>query len=227
MLEEMVGISLESMLDKWHKISKGTMHDRMVGLKLIRMQFRMRVFRVVELEWVVVVPGITNQNGTGNIIAARAEGFRNGNQARCYNYRGLGHIARNCTTRSRRRDAAYLQTQLLIAQKEEARIQLQAEEFDFMAAAGGLDEIEEEEQHTDLLEIIPEPQLVPQNENHVTSFSLSMVQSGGTIETSSAPNEETRAHPKTVYRNLVDQVAQIHLPEPPVRLESNISYQVV
>nr|GFC52634.1 Gag-Pol polyprotein [Tanacetum cinerariifolium] len=56
---------------------------------------------------------------------------------------GLGHIARNCTTRPRRRDAAYLQTQLLIAQKEEAGIQLQAEEFDFMAAAGDLDKIEE------------------------------------------------------------------------------------
>nr|GFC64173.1 hypothetical protein [Tanacetum cinerariifolium] len=40
-------------------------------------------------------------------------------------------------------DTVYLQTQLLIAQKEEAWIQLQAEEFNFMAAAGDLDEIEE------------------------------------------------------------------------------------
>nr|GEX10738.1 glycosyl transferase [Tanacetum cinerariifolium] len=40
-------------------------------------------------------------------------------------------------------DAAYLQTQLLIAQKEEARIQLQAEEYDLMAAAADLDETEE------------------------------------------------------------------------------------
>ncbi|GKF67369.1 hypothetical protein Tco_0197048, partial [Tanacetum coccineum] len=53
----------------------------------------------------VVVPGIANQNGTGNIVTARVEGIGNGNQ-----------------------------TQLLIAQKEEAGIQLQAEEFDFMAA---------------------------------------------------------------------------------------------
>ncbi|GJZ30113.1 integrase, catalytic region, zinc finger, CCHC-type containing protein [Tanacetum coccineum] len=70
--------------------------------------------------------------------AARAEGNatgNNGNQIRCYNCRGLGHLARNCTVRPRRRDAAYLQTQLLIAQKEEAGIQLQAEEFDLMAAA--------------------------------------------------------------------------------------------
>ncbi|GJX11006.1 hypothetical protein Tco_0200865 [Tanacetum coccineum] len=51
--------------------------------------------------------------------------------------------ARNRTIRPRRRDAAYLQTQLLIAQKEEAGIQLQAEEFDLMAAAADLDEIEE------------------------------------------------------------------------------------
>nr|GEY24228.1 hypothetical protein [Tanacetum cinerariifolium] len=53
------------------------------------------------------------------------------------------HYARNCTVRPRRRDAAYLQTQLLIAQKEEARIQLQAEEYDLMAAVADLDEIEE------------------------------------------------------------------------------------
>ncbi|GJZ47412.1 putative RNA-directed DNA polymerase [Tanacetum coccineum] len=72
-----------------------------------------------------VVPGIANQNpnGNGNVVAARAEGNaieNNGNQIRCYNCRGLGHLARNCTVRPRRRDAAYLQTQLLIAQKEEA-----------------------------------------------------------------------------------------------------------
>nr|GEV68244.1 hypothetical protein [Tanacetum cinerariifolium] len=132
----------------------------------------------------VVVLGIANQSGTGNVVAARAEGTRNGNQV---------------------------------------RIQHQAEEFDFMAAAGDLDEIEEvnancilmenlqqasttgtqhdrapvydtyrsaevhlndncydneifnmftqEEQYTDLLEPIPEPQLVSQNDNHVISVA--------------------------------------------------------
>nr|GEY13302.1 hypothetical protein [Tanacetum cinerariifolium] len=211
----------------------------------------------------VIVTGIANQSGTGNVVAARAEGTGNGNQARCYNCRGLGHIARNCTARSRRRDVANLQTQLLVAQKEEAGIQLQGKEFNFMAAAGDLDEIEEvnancilmanlqhastsgtqhdkapvydtygssevhlndncydneifnmfpqEEQYMALLELIPEPQLVPQNDNHVTHVAPSMVQSGGTLETSFAPNEEMRAHQETVYRNLVDQVAQVDM----------------
>ncbi|GJY39439.1 putative RNA-directed DNA polymerase [Tanacetum coccineum] len=87
---------------------------------------------------VIVVPGIANQNGNGNVVTARAEGNangNNGNQIRCYNCRGLGYLARNCTVRPRRRVAAYLQTQLLIVQKEEAGIQLQAGEFDLMAAA--------------------------------------------------------------------------------------------
>nr|GEV23715.1 hypothetical protein [Tanacetum cinerariifolium] len=56
---------------------------------------------------------------------------------------GVGHFARNCTVRPRRRDATYLQTQLLITQKVETGIQLQAEEFDLMAAVADLDEIEE------------------------------------------------------------------------------------
>nr|GFB99974.1 Gag-Pol polyprotein [Tanacetum cinerariifolium] len=106
-------------------------------------------------------------------------------QFRMSRIRGVGHFARDCTVRPRRRDAVYLQTQLLIAQKEEAGIQLQAEEYDLMAAAADLDEIEEvnancilmanlqqassSAEYTELLEPIPEPQQVPQNANNVIS----------------------------------------------------------
>nr|GEY74437.1 hypothetical protein [Tanacetum cinerariifolium] len=87
----------------------------------------------------VVVPRIANQSGTGNVVAARAEGTRNGNQAR-------------------------------------------APVYDTDGSA--------------------------ENDNHVTSVAPSTVQSGGTVETRFAPNEETRAQQETVYRNLVEQVAQ-------------------
>nr|GEX96536.1 hypothetical protein [Tanacetum cinerariifolium] len=69
------------------------------------------------------VQNVRNQNqiGNANLVAARAEGNaagQNVNQIRCYNCRGIGQYARNYTARPRRRDTAYLQTQLLIAQKE-------------------------------------------------------------------------------------------------------------
>nr|GFB92911.1 hypothetical protein [Tanacetum cinerariifolium] len=71
-----------------------------------------------------MVQNIGNQNGlmgvqgNGNLVAVRAEGNaagHSGNQIRCYNCRG----------------------------KEEAGIQLQVEEYDLMAAAADLDDIEE------------------------------------------------------------------------------------
>nr|GEU68445.1 reverse transcriptase domain-containing protein [Tanacetum cinerariifolium] len=113
--------------------------------------------------------------GNGNLVAVRAEenaAGHNGNQIRCYNCRGVGHLARDCTVRPRRRDAAYLQTQLLIAQKEEAGIQLKAEEYDLMAAAADLDEIEEV------------------NANCILMANLQQASSSGT-QTDSAPVYDT------------------------------------
>nr|GFB55510.1 hypothetical protein [Tanacetum cinerariifolium] len=179
-----------------------------------------------------VVQGNANQNpnGNGNLVAVRAEGNTTGhneNQIRCYNCKGVGHFARNYIVRPRRRDAAYLHTQLLIAQKEEAGIQLQAEEFDLMAAAANLDEIEEvnencilmanlqqastsEEKYTELLEPIPEPHQVPQNDNNVISKDSSVEQSGGTVEQHPANVKETRILYNSLYTNLAIEVEKVN-----------------
>ncbi|GJW60718.1 retrovirus-related pol polyprotein from transposon TNT 1-94 [Tanacetum coccineum] len=149
---------------------------------------------------VIVVPGITNQNGNGNIVVARAEGNvngNNGNQIRCYKCRGLGHLARNCTVRPRRRDAAYLRTQLLIAQKEEAGIQLQDEEFDLMAATVDLDEIEKVNANSILMA-------------NLQQASTSGTQSGGTIEQHPANVEETRVLYDSLYNNLAIEVEKVN-----------------
>nr|GEZ03760.1 hypothetical protein [Tanacetum cinerariifolium] len=171
-----------------------------------------RVQNIRNRNGLIGVQGNGNQNqiGNGNLVAARAEGNaagQNGNQIRCYSCRGIGHYARNCTVRPRRRDAAYLQTQLLIAQKEEAGIQLQAEKYDLMAAAADLDEIEE---YTELLEPIPESHQVPQNDNDVISEDASVEQGGETVEQHPANFEETRALYELLYQNLAIEVKKVN-----------------
>ncbi|GJV50608.1 integrase, catalytic region, zinc finger, CCHC-type containing protein [Tanacetum coccineum] len=159
----------------------------------------------------IVVSRVANQNpnGNGNVVATRAKGNangNNGNQIRCYNYRGLGHLARNCIVRPRRRDAAYLHTQLLIAQKEEAGIQVQAEEFDFMADARDLDEIEEVNTNCILIANLQQSSTSgtqtdnapvydsdgsAENDSNVILAVSSMEQGGGTVEQCHAIVEET------------------------------------
>nr|GEV09005.1 hypothetical protein [Tanacetum cinerariifolium] len=147
----------------------------------------------------VVVPGIANQNGTGNIITARAEGDFDEIEevnAKCIFMANLQHASTSGTQIDK--DPVY-------DTDGSAEVQLNDNCYDNEI----FNMFTQEEQYTDLLEPIPEPQLVPQNHNHVTSVALSMVQSRGTVETSSAPNEETCAHQETLYRNLVNQVALI------------------
>ncbi|GJS49349.1 retrovirus-related pol polyprotein from transposon TNT 1-94 [Tanacetum coccineum] len=83
-------------------------------------------------------PGIQNVGNQNGLIVVPGIANPNVNSSRNENV-----VATRTEVRPRRRDVAYLQTQLLITQKEEAGIQLQAEEFDLMAAAGDIDEIEE------------------------------------------------------------------------------------
>nr|GEW49909.1 hypothetical protein [Tanacetum cinerariifolium] len=209
-----------------------------VGNQVIQNAIRNpRVQNIRNQNGLIGVSGNANQNGNGNLVAARAEGNatgHNGNQIRCYNCRG----------------------------KKEAGIQLQAEEFDLMAAAAYLDENEEvnancilmanlqqvstsgtqtdkalvydsdgsaevhnykncyddeifnmftqEEQYTKLLEPIPESHQEPQNDNNVISEVTSVEQSGGTVEQHPANVEETRVLYDSLYNNLAIEVEKVN-----------------
>nr|GEY99095.1 hypothetical protein [Tanacetum cinerariifolium] len=198
----------------------------------------LRVQNVGNHNGLIGVPCNANQNlnGNGNLVAARAEenvAGHNGNQIRCYNYRG-----------------------------EEAEIQLQAKKFDLMAAVADLDEIEEvnancilmanlqqtstsgtqtdkalvydsdgsakvhnyevfydneifnmftqEEQYTELLRPILESHQVPHNDNNVILEVTSVEQSGGTVEQHYANVEETHALYDSLYHNLAIEVEKVN-----------------
>nr|GEV72217.1 hypothetical protein [Tanacetum cinerariifolium] len=195
-LEEMVDISLDSMLVKWHRISKGLMHGRMNGG--IQGAQNVGVQSSGNQNGLVVVPGISNQSGTGNVVAARADGDLDEIEEVNANIILMANLQQASTSGTQHDKAPVYDTD------GSAKVHLNDNCYDNEI----FNMFTQEEQYTDLLEPIPEPQLVPQNDNHVTSIAPSMVQSGGTVETSFAPNEETRAHQETVYCNLVDQVAQ-------------------
>nr|GFC36880.1 hypothetical protein [Tanacetum cinerariifolium] len=172
--------------------------------------------------------GIQNQIGNENLVAIRAEGNaagQNRNQIRCYNCRGIGHYARNCTARPRRRDAAYLQTHLLIAQKEEAGIQLQAEEYDLIAAAADLDEIEKVKANCILMANLQQASTSgtqtdsasvhdtdesTENDNDVISEDTSVEQGGEIVEQHPVNFEETHALYDSLYQNLATKVEKVN-----------------
>ncbi|GKF51462.1 hypothetical protein Tco_0147929, partial [Tanacetum coccineum] len=137
---------------------------------------------------VVVVLGIANQNGNGNVVAARVEGNANRNN-------------------------------------EEARIQLQDEEFDLMAAAVDLDEIEEVNANCILMANLQQASTSgtqsdndpvydsdgsAKNDNNVTSVVSSMEHGGGTIEQHPANVEETRVLYNSLYNNLATEVEKVN-----------------
>ncbi|GKC90868.1 hypothetical protein Tco_1151517, partial [Tanacetum coccineum] len=155
----------------------------------------------------IVVLGIanqnTNQNGNGNVVPARAECNGNGNN----------------------------ENQLLIAQKEDAGIQLQAKDFDLMAAEGDLDDIEEVNANCILMANLQqastlgsqtdkasvydldgsaEPHRIQQNNSNVISVESSVEHNGGTVEQHPATVEETRALYDSLYNNLAIEVEKVN-----------------
>nr|GEW10264.1 hypothetical protein [Tanacetum cinerariifolium] len=108
-------------------------------------QFR-QVQNIGNQNGLIDVQGNGNQNqiGNGNLVAARAEGNaagQNENQIRCYNYRRVGHYARNCTVRLRRKMMLIFRHSYFRKKRHESNFK--QKKYDLMAAAADLNEIKE------------------------------------------------------------------------------------
>nr|GFD41330.1 hypothetical protein [Tanacetum cinerariifolium] len=68
----------------------------------------------------------------------------------------------------------------------------------------------QEEEYTELLEPIPEPLQVPQNDNEVISEVTGVEQDGETVEQHSANFEETCALYESLYQNLAVEVEKVN-----------------
>nr|GFD30343.1 hypothetical protein [Tanacetum cinerariifolium] len=68
----------------------------------------------------------------------------------------------------------------------------------------------QEERYTELLEPVPKPQQVPQNDNNVISEVTDVEQEGETVEQHSANFEETCALYDSLYQNLAVEVEKVN-----------------
>ncbi|GJR08762.1 hypothetical protein Tco_0791414 [Tanacetum coccineum] len=69
----------------------------------------------------------------------------------------------------------------------------------------------QKEQYTELLEPIPEPNQVQQNNSNVISAVSSVEQGGGTVEQHSVTVEETRVYHESLFHNLAAEVENVNL----------------
>nr|GFD19583.1 hypothetical protein [Tanacetum cinerariifolium] len=115
----------------------------------------------------------------GNLVAVRAEGNaarHNGNQIRCYNCRGVGLFARDCT------QASSSGTQTDNTPVYDSDGSAEVHEYENCYNNEIFNMFTQEEQYTELLEPIHEPQLVPHNDNNVISEVTDVEQGRETVE---------------------------------------------
>nr|GEZ88330.1 hypothetical protein [Tanacetum cinerariifolium] len=160
---------------------------------------------------------IQNQIGNGNLVAIRAEGNvagQNGNQIRCYNCRGIAdldeieEVNANCILMANLQQASSSGTQTdsapIYDSDGSAEVHQNYDNNEIFNM------FTQEEQYTELLEPIHEPQQVQQNDNEVIYEVTGVEQGGETVEQQSANFEETRALYDSLYQNLAVEFEKVN-----------------
>ncbi|GJR38760.1 hypothetical protein Tco_1214444 [Tanacetum coccineum] len=163
--------------------------------------------------------GNQNPDGNGNVVAARAKGNaigNNGNQIRYYNCKGLAdldeikEVNANCILMANLQQASTLGTQTDKALVYDLDRSAEVHNYDNCYDNKIFNMFTQEEQYTELLEPIPEPDQVQQNDNVISKVS-SVEQSGGTVDQHPATVEETRAYFESLYNNLAIEIEKVNL----------------
>nr|GEX51155.1 hypothetical protein [Tanacetum cinerariifolium] len=135
-----------------------------------------------------IVSEISNQYGNGNVVPAPIEDNYNGvdrNLIGCYNCRGEGHYAKNCTQAS----TSGTQSDKAPIYESDGSVKVHLSENCYDNDIFNM--FTQEEQYTELLEPIPEPHSVQQNDSNVTYVVSNVEQGGGTVEQHPANVEKT------------------------------------
>ncbi|GKE52086.1 hypothetical protein Tco_1487242, partial [Tanacetum coccineum] len=155
----------------------------------------------------IVVPGIANQNGNGNVVAARAEGNANGNNV---DLDEIEEFNANCILMANLQQASISGTQSDKAPVYDSDGLAEVHLFRNCYDNDIFNMFTQEEQYIELLEPIPEPHQVQQNDS-IVIFAVSSVEQGGEIvEQHSATVEETHAYHESLFHNLAAEVENVN-----------------
>nr|GFA41587.1 hypothetical protein [Tanacetum cinerariifolium] len=148
-----------------------------------------------------------NPNRNGNVVATRAEGNAIGNNA---DLDEIKEVNANCILMANLQQASTPGTQTDEAPVYDSDGLADVHNYDNCYDNEIFNMFTQEEQYTELLEPIPEPHQVQQNDSNVISKVYSVEQDGGTIDQHHAIVEETHAYFESLYNNLAIEVEKVN-----------------
>ncbi|GJX33975.1 hypothetical protein Tco_0245532 [Tanacetum coccineum] len=149
-----------------------------------------------------VVSETADQYGNGNVVTAPAEGNGACEETERANA--------NCTIENNLQQASTSGTQTDKAPVYDSDGSAEVQLHDNCYNDEIFNMFTQKEQYTKLLEPIPEPHQVPQNDSDVISEVSSMEQGGGTVEQHPINVEETRVLYDSLYNNLATEVEKVN-----------------
>nr|GEW58577.1 hypothetical protein [Tanacetum cinerariifolium] len=179
----------------------------------------LRVQNVGNQNGLIGVPGNANQNlnGNGNLVATRVEGNATGHNGHSATLRNdvadldeIKEVNANCILMANLQQASTSGTQTDKALVYDSDGSAEVHDYENCYDNEIFNMFTQEEQYTELLEHIPKPHQVPQNDNNVISKDSSVEQSGGTVEQHPTNVEETRALYDSLYNNLAIKVEKVN-----------------